>query len=283
MHQALSVSLSLTSIHACTEIRVARADERKEEDKVGREVTTRILYIPWNIYHQDFPRWLLSRATRTRARRTSEGAKRASSRLSSAAISRSFSPPSSLSTSLSHPAVLFLERSLWGRENPAREKWRRRKCVLAMCCLFSGSSERKGSSHFAHFTPHVHVHLASSRIASNACVFIPLLSPIPLPSVFRLGGVWMPCNVGLMRLTTKSLRIMRHLSYLVCIFFNAKINCTSILLDIFSLILNGTMLNALKHEERHCWRMRKRQTYRKTYYWYIWIYIQARAANSRDS
>lgn len=105
---------------------------REEEDKVGREVTTRILYILWNIYHQDFPRWLLSRATRTRARRTSEGAKRASSRLSfpsSAAISRSFSPLPSPPT---HPPLFPFRRPL--PERSLRGRSCRRKMAKAEMC-----------------------------------------------------------------------------------------------------------------------------------------------------
>lgn len=152
---------------------------REEKDKVGREVTTRILYILWNIYHQDFPRWLLSRATRTRARRTSEGAKRAPSLPSSAAISRSFSPLPMylllLVLLFSHPVILFLSALCEARS-------RRRKMAEAEMCArratraVHGSSERKGSSHFVHFTPHVHVHLASALSYHEQRIFI-LLFP----------------------------------------------------------------------------------------------------------
>lgn len=163
---------------------------REEEDKVGREVTTRILYILWNIYHQDFPRWLLSRATRTRARRTSEGAKRASSHLSfssSAAISRSFSPlppPPTLRPSL-FPSCrplpehsLSLSLPLSARQIP-QEKNGGGRNVCAPCHAsraVHGSSEKEGSSHFVHFTPHVHVHLASGLSYHEQRVFILLSS-----------------------------------------------------------------------------------------------------------
>lgn len=138
---------------------------REEEDKVGREVTTRIPYILWNIYHQDFPRWLLSRATRTRARRTSEGAKRASSRLSfpsSAAISLALFLHRHLFLLLS-PIPSLSSWTLSVRQIPQEKNDGGRNVCAPCCCRAAvhGSSERKGSSHFAYFTPHVHVHLAS--------------------------------------------------------------------------------------------------------------------------
>lgn len=196
---------------------------REEGDKVGREVTTRILYILWNIYHQDFPRWLLSRATRTRARRTSEGAKRASSRLSfpsSAGISRSFSPLPSPPT---HLPLFPFRRPL--PERSLRSRSRRRKMAEAEMCArrasraVHGSSERKGSSHFVHFTPHVHVHLASALSYHEQRAFI-LLSSVSCFLTWSLDA----CNAGLMskpRLTTKSLQFMRHSNHRI--FFNAAL------------------------------------------------------------
>lgn len=157
---------------------------REEEDKVGREVTTRILYILWNIYHQDFPRWLLSRATRTCARRTSEGVKRAPSRLSflsSAAISRSFS---SLPTYLllvllfSHPVVLFL--SALCEADPAGEKWRRQKCVRVVPVgLFTGQA--RGRAQVTLYTLHLMSTFISRplfRITSNAFSFSSFLPSV---------------------------------------------------------------------------------------------------------
>lgn len=108
----------------------------------------------------------------------------------------------------SHSVVLFLNALC--EADPAGEKWRRQKCVRASRAVH-GSSERKGSSHFVHFTPHVHVHLASALSYHEQRAFI-LLSSVPCFLTWSLDA----CNAGLMskpRLTIKPLQFMRHSSH----------------------------------------------------------------------
>lgn len=74
-------------------------------------------------------------------------------------------------------------------------------CARRASRAVHGSSERKGSSHFVHFTPHVHVRVRS--FVSRATHF-----HSPLSCLLFLTCSLDACNVGLMsnsRLTTKSL------------------------------------------------------------------------------